>query len=150
MATKMNFGQQFVPYRSAAKNMYLKGELSFWFYIVAQPITSNVNHKVPNPTKPRQLNALWSERKKIPQVHWQQNFFFNLSYPFFLGYGHCSMSLWPLKSVGSTKGGGGTADIVTSASYSATSLLSFFMSLSETVLQSPSKELFYWKILKVF
>lgn len=76
--------------------------------------------------------------------------FFNLSCPFFLGCGHCSLSFWPFKSVGSTKGGGGTADIVTSASFSITSLLSLFMSLSEIVLQSPSKELFYWKILKYF
>lgn len=54
----MNFGQHIISYRSAAKNMYLKGELSFWFYTVAQPITANVNHKALNPTKPRQLNAL--------------------------------------------------------------------------------------------
>lgn len=32
--------------------------------------------------------------------------FFNLFYPFFLGHGHCSMSFWPFKSVGSTKGQG--------------------------------------------
>lgn len=74
--------------------------------------------------------------------------FFNLSYPFFLGHGHCSMSFWPFKSVGSTKGGGGTADIVTSVSYSVTPLLSLFMSLSKIVVQSPSKELFCWKIFK--
>lgn len=46
LATKISFGQQFVPYGSVAKNIYLKGELSFWFYTVAQPITANVNHKV--------------------------------------------------------------------------------------------------------
>lgn len=75
--------------------------------------------------------------------------FFNLSCPFFLGGGHCSLSFWPFKSVGSTKGGGGTADIVTSASFSITSLLSLFMSLSEIVLQSPSKSLFIERFLNI-
>jgi len=49
-ATKMYFGQQFAPYGSVTKNIYLKGEPSFLFYTVAQPITANVNHKVLSPT----------------------------------------------------------------------------------------------------
>lgn len=131
IARKMNFGQHFVPYRSAAKNMYLKGECSFWFYTVAQPITANVSHKVLNQNPDSSMLCEVKGKEDLKNIG--NKTFFNLSYPFFLGHLQCSMSFCPFKSVGSTKGGGGTADIATSASYSVTSLLFLFMSLSEIV-----------------